>query len=398
MGRARTLVERMAGAPVGRRELALVGGLMALGLAVRAAYVLVTWDHTLAGDEIEYDLAARLFADGKPWWSDRPFGELHPTAWKAPLYPLWLGMNYFVNGDSPNVLLLTQALIGPLVILLVWVLARRLFDSRVAVVAAAGAAIYPHMWQWEGRLYPEALALPLGLILFLLVLERTPSKHRAALAGAVVGVSLLVRPTSFFLFAVIAVAFITRAGLRRGTGYAGIALVSAVLVVAPWTIRNAVVLDGFLPISLQDMAVSGTFNDDAATDPNGHWAWRPNVSRDLPLLRPGAGLTDLELRNELQHRAVEYVKEHPSSVPKAFYWNGIRRTWNLNSPRAGADEAPFEGRPRSLAWAGLAMYYVLLVLALAAVVLGLYAKVVHLRREREVAFAAAVPERGRPPP
>ena len=41
-------------AAIPRRELQLLGAAIALGLIVRVVYVLVTWDHTLVGDEPEY--------------------------------------------------------------------------------------------------------------------------------------------------------------------------------------------------------------------------------------------------------------------------------------------------------------------------------------------------------
>ncbi len=102
--------------------------------------------------------------------------------------------------------LLVQTLISPFVIGGVWLLARRLFDHRVAVVAAAIAAFYPNMWQWEGRLYSEALALPLGVLILLLALERPATRKQGALVGVALGLAMLVRPTSVFML---------RAGARR---------------------------------------------------------------------------------------------------------------------------------------------------------------------------------------
>jgi hypothetical protein len=142
----------------------------------------------------------------------------------------------------------------------------------------------------------------------------------------------------------------------------------AALVVAPWTVRNYVVLDGFVPISIQDAAAYGTFNDTSANDPDLPWAWRPTPERDLDLFRPEARFkyTDAEWRTELQSRAWDYVKQHPESVPKAFFWNGITRTWDLRRPSHSAGEAPFEGRKKGVAYAALFIWWALLGLALVA--------------------------------
>ena len=366
MGTVRATVGRLAGGEVERRELVLLLGAIALGLAVRVVYVLLTHDHTLAGDEPEYHLEGIRATEGRWFWTDRPFGIEHAGMWKAPGYPAFVGVVYELFGVSVRKLLLLQTLLlGPVVIFLSWLLARRLFDARVAVAAAFVAAVYPHMWQWEGRLYAEALALPLGLLLLLLVLERAPTPRLAALVGAVMAASLLVRPSSFFFFAGVAVAWWLEAGLRRGALLLALSVVVCVVLVAPWTARNQRVAGDFIPISMQDSAAYGTFNDDAANDPRSPYAWRVRTRREADLF-DGPPIPDAEFRDELLRRAREYVKEHPWSLAEAFFWNGLSRTWDVRRPAYAIDEVDFEGRDEGVSIAGIAMYYVLLVAALAA--------------------------------
>jgi 4-amino-4-deoxy-L-arabinose transferase-like glycosyltransferase len=366
MGKARASVDRLAGGEVGRRELLLLLAAVGLGLALRVAYVALTHDHTLAGDEPEYHLEGLRAAEGRWFWTDRPFGIEHAGMWKAPAYPAFVGVVYSVLGVSVGKLLLLQTLVlGPVVIVLTWLLARRLFDPRVAVAAAFVAALYPHMWQWEGRLYAEALALPLGLLLLLLVLERRPTVRVAAAVGAVMAASLLVRPSSFFFFAGVAVAWWLAAGLRRGTLLLGLSVLVTVALVAPWTARNHRVAGDLIPISMQDSAAYGTFNDDAANDPRSPYAWRVRPMREADLF-DGPPVPDAEFREELQKRALDYVKEHPMSVPKAFFWNGLSRTWDVRRPAYAIDEVAFEGRNEAVSIVGIAIYYVLLLAALVA--------------------------------
>ncbi len=367
-------LSRLAGDRVGRRELYLLLAAMAFGLALRVAYVVVTDDHTLAGDEPEYDLQARFFADGRLYWSTTPYGDPHPSVWKAPGYPTWVGSLYWLLGSGPDRVLLAQTLLGPVTIFLTWLLARRLLGMRVALAAAAIAAVYPHMWQWEARLYPEALALPLALLVFIVVLDRRPTPRLAVLSGALMAASLLVRPTSVFIFAGIAVAWWVAAGWRRGLALTAAAVAVAALLIAPWTLRNARVTDSFVPISIQDAALSGTFNDDSANDPVYPWAWRSRVRRDEDIFR--SPRPDAEFRDALQERAFEFIAEHPEAVPKAFLWNGLSRTWDVRLPGRALDEVPFEGRTDEVAAVGLGAYYVLAVAAL----VGLW----RLRRRREL--------------
>lgn len=362
---ARALARRAAGAtPVGRRELLVLAAAMALGLFLRLVYVLATQDHVLAGDEIEYDTQARFIADGKWFWSTTPYGIPHPSLWKPPGYSAWVGIWYSILGKDPDRVLILQTLIGPVTIGLTWLLARRLFNPKVAMLAAVVVAIYPFAWQFEARLYSESLATPLTLLLLLVVLDRTPTSRRAAVAGAILGVSLLVRPSALLLLAGVAVAWWLTAGWRRGTAMVAVTVGVAVLVVAPWTYRNYEEEGGFVPFSVQDAAGYGVFNDEAANDPVYPWAWRPVTVRDKDLFDRRHPMSDTELRSKLRERMLDYIEDNPSSVPKAFFWNGLSRLWDVRRPERALDEVNFEGRSRKLTSVGLLMYYVLLPLAL----------------------------------
>jgi hypothetical protein len=113
------------------------------------------------------------------------------------------------------------------------------------------------------------------------------------------------------------------------------------------------------------VAAYGTFNDDSAHDPNNPWEWRVYNRRDASILAHARQLGDLEFRKRLKHNTIEYVKAHPSSVVEAFFWNGITRLWDVRRPSHVLDEAKFSGRPRGLTAVGLAIYWILLPLALA---------------------------------
>ena len=353
----------IAGIP--RRERLLLGIAMGVGLAAVVVYVLTTRDHGLAGDERDYDVYGSFFADGKLWWGTTPFEIPHPSAWKAPGYPAWVGFWYSLLGESPLRLALVQSLLAPLTVAGTWALARRLFDPRVAIVSAFVVALFPLNFEYYGLLFPEALAVPLTLAVLLLFLGRPPSTRLAVGVGALLGISLLVRPTAFFLLAGAAAAWIVAAGWRRGAALTILAAAVAALLVAPWTIRNTLTDEvGFVPISVQDAAAYGTFNDESANDPDRPYSWRATPAGLERRVDLSQKTKESELRSELQDAALDYVKDHPASVPKAIFWNGFTRFWDVRSPGQALDEVEFQGRSRAVRGIGLAMYYVLLVLAL----------------------------------
>jgi 4-amino-4-deoxy-L-arabinose transferase-like glycosyltransferase len=257
---------------------------------------------------------------------------------------------------------------GPATIALTFVLARRLFGPRIAIAAAWLVAVYPLAWQFEVRLYSESISTPLTLAILILFLERTPSWRRAAGVGALVGVMLLVRPSSAFLLAGIGLTWWLLAGLKRGAALTALTVGVAALVVVPWTIRNEVVLHGFLPISVQDAAAYGTFNATSANDPVWPYAWRPVPPEYADMLSPRHRYTELQLRSMAQRRADAYISAHPLSVVEAFFWNGITRLWDIRRPARPLAEVRPEGRSHLLALIGLVMYYLLAPLALVSTV------------------------------
>lgn len=350
---------------------------MATSFLLVVIYVVARGSHPLAGDQTDYDTAGRYFADGHAWWSTRPFDVAHPSAWKTPLYPLWVGIWYSLFGPHPVVVELIQALLAPLSVLLTWLLARRLFDARVAIVASWIVAVFPLAWEFYGLLYSEALAIPLTLAVLLMFLGRgAPSNGRAAAVGAAIGVALLIRPSSGFLLVGALAAWVVVAGWRRGVGATVIAAAVAIVVIAPWTVRNTLTDGiGFIPLSVQDGAAYGTFNSTAANDAVYPYAWRPAVE-DPPdvLIHPPAN--EAALRSGLQDSALDYIGEHPFSVAEAFFWNGLSRFWDVRRPGRALDEVPFEGRSEAVTAIGLGIYYVLFAGAIAALW--------RLRRRREL--------------
>jgi O-antigen/teichoic acid export membrane protein len=349
---------------VPRRELLLVGGAMAVACALVLAYVAARYGHPLAGDQYEYDLQGQFIADGKLWWTTTPFGDAHAGAWKMPLYPLWVGFWYWLGGDSPTLVGVAQAFLAPITVLLIWLLSRRLFGATVAIITSWVVAVFPLVWEWNGLLYSEAFAVPLTVLAILLFLGRTdPTPKLAATVGVVIGVGMLVRPSALFLFAGVLASFALALGLKRGLRLTVVSIATAALMIAPWTIRNYIEFDAFLPFSVQDGAIAGTFNAEVANDPVYPYAWRPAPAGVRDIFAPENAVDDAELAKRLRSRGLEYIEEHPFSVVEAFYWNGLSRFWDIRKPARALDDVPPEGRSKPVTQVGLAMYYVLLPLA-----------------------------------
>jgi len=249
-----------------------------------------------------------------------------------------------------------------------WLLARRLFGPRAALVAAWIVALDPPMFQWETRLYSESIATPLTLLFLGVVLERAPTPRRAVAAGAIRGINLLARPTAVFLILGLAASWWIAGGPRRGTRLLALSFAIAALVVAPWTIRNYAIDGRLVPVSAQDaVALAGTFNSQAASDPRYPYGWQalPRSLHDIYFrARP---INDAQFRAALLARGWHYIRAHPASLPAAFWLNGITRLWEIRAPSQALDEIkPVPGRTYVPTLIGLCIYYVIFALALAS--------------------------------
>jgi hypothetical protein len=114
-------------------------------------------------------------------------------------------------------------------------------------------AIYPGLLEYQGMLMSEPLAATLlsgGVLAALWAWDG--GWTRWVLSGALFGALALVRPEYLGIAVLVAIVTAVRAlprGWRPSLLPAAVFLLAALVVIAPWTIRNAAALDRFVPIS-----------------------------------------------------------------------------------------------------------------------------------------------------
>lgn len=304
--------------------------ILLLALAVRVGVVLVT-DLPLSDDPADYHRLATSVAAGDGFGATQLAAGGGPTAFRSPLYPFVLGLVYDVFGVSVTAARLVQAATGTLTVALIGLLALRLFGRRVGVMALAVAAVYPPLVLAGSSLITESFALPLLLGAVLLALEhrRRGGIGWAVAAGVVVGLAALTRENYLVLLLPLAL-LVWDAGARwsrRALAAPALLVCAAVAVVAPWTIRNAVEMDGFIPVSTVDGFIwAGVYNEVADSDTARFpAAWLPpSAVPSLRSLFDDPSLDEDGLSRELRHRAVDYIEEHPAYVAEVVVRNTIR--------------------------------------------------------------------------
>jgi 4-amino-4-deoxy-L-arabinose transferase-like glycosyltransferase len=163
---------------------------------------------------------------------------------------------YLTGGVHPDAARSAVAILGALMVLLVYLIGRRLGGPVVGVVGAALAAIYPTFIDNTEQFVSEPIAaftLAACVLGFLWASDRARSPWAWIVPGGFLGLTALTRP-EYLIFAVLLGALVLLSawrarGVRIGFASAALFVAAFAIVLAPWTIRNVIVLDRFVPVT-----------------------------------------------------------------------------------------------------------------------------------------------------
>lgn len=274
-----------------------------LGLGLRLAWVLaVDRDSFAFNDTLHYHVTASSIVEGLGF---EPLGG-GPTARWPPGYPVLLAGAYFVFGSDPLVGEIMNACIGAATIALVMMLADRTVGWTAAVVAGLTFAVLPGPILWTDVLLSETLYTALFVAFFLLVTTARPTLRWMAVLGLAIGVGALVRGEALTWGLLVVVAFWSEMPRVELAKKVGVAAVTAILVLVPWTVRNAVVMDAFVPIATN---ASETLWAGHNPDATGGQVYKP--IRGVDESSPGPARRELDASAAMRREAIEFMLANP---------------------------------------------------------------------------------------
>lgn len=254
-------------------------------------------------DAVEYLAMARNLASGNGYTVD---GST-PAVYRPPLFSASLGGWFFLTGTSSVAsAAIFQSLVHALGVLAAFLLFLELAPSLAwATGAALFLAVNPLLVTRVVFVLQEpTLLLLTTLSAYLSVrMVKAPSVPRAALTGAAWGFCTLARMGAWFApFMLLAICFLPGRPRRKWRGIeAALVLACFTAVIAPWTIRNYVHFQRFIPVNGQ-----------------GEGILKYNVSHaEVPGERPGS-----------EYSAEVYRKGLPEGERKALLWRYV-----LDHPR-----------------------------------------------------------------
>jgi 4-amino-4-deoxy-L-arabinose transferase-like glycosyltransferase len=371
------------GGPMRRNRFALaLTGIVVVGLAVRVWYVVgfARFETGKLYDAFWYGVTATELSHGE--FFRTPFGHA-PTAAHPPLTSLLIGSANFVIGSHPGSTFqrLTMAVAGTAVVLVVGLLDRVVAGPWVGLTAAGLAAVAPNFWMPSGILMSETPAMLLMALILLAVVRllRSPTVFNAVLLGVACGAEALVRAELILLvpgLLVPAVLAARRLPVRRRLGLLAVGLLATAVVLAPWVGRNLATFKDPTYLSTGNgLALLGANCPLTYSGPSlGSWA--------LGCVVGVSGRDESVQSSRAQHMAVEYAEHHVDRLPVVVLAR-VGRLWDFYEPIQMAQVDANEGRPEEPALAGLGLYYALLPLGVAGIVI--------LRRRRVCVWYLLVP-------
>jgi 4-amino-4-deoxy-L-arabinose transferase-like glycosyltransferase len=185
----------------------------------------------------------------------REIAEHPPTLQRPPGYPVFLYFLFGIFGVNYVAVQIVQALLGALGCWLLFLLGRWVLSERLGLAAASLFAIYPSAIEYSARLYAENLYFPIffAFAYFLCRSIWNGSWKDGLAAGSLWALSLLTRGTLLVLPLLLPVGLILLKTRRRGFAHwrrwVLPAVIGAVVVLTPWTARNASLTGEFVPVS-----------------------------------------------------------------------------------------------------------------------------------------------------
>ena len=334
-----------------RQSIAPALLLFAVAFAIRALYAWIASGPgaTPSSDAAEYDEVAWNLARGAGF-SFGTGAAVHPTAFVPPLVPWITSLLYRGVGHQYFAALLLQCAIGALTPLLIQSLGAAMFSGGAGRTAGWLAAFDPLLVFFSGYLLTETTFCVTLLTALIASAEwvKTPRPGRALGVGLLFGLAALTRPPALLLPVVIVGWALVPLGLtvqpRDRVRQVAMVALGLLLVVGPWTLRNAAVSHAFVPITTgAGRALLDSNNEEVWNDP-ARRGGASNASSLEPYASELRGRSESEVDRLARRRAFEFLGAHVRDWP-AMALAKVARLWRLNAEGGGTGSWQREGSP-----------------------------------------------------
>lgn len=284
-----------------------------LGIAVCAGLILrITSIHFLGKDPVSDEMEYHRLAVSLVTHHSYSLNGV-ATAYRPPGYPFYLSVVYALFGETPVIGKLGQAFLDVLTCLWLFFLGRTI-SHNAGILAGVVWSIFLPAILYTTLLLAETLTIFL-LVSAVLLFVKAPRDRISlhwVLLGFTTGFLILTRPLFLPLpFAIVLLWWWFKIRPVPLVAMAGAAL----LVVAPWVIRNSAVMGAAV------ISTNGGMNLYIGNHPGATGAYLGTFPEDLG----GDSLSEVTRDSMAGARAVDYILRHPST----FLFNGVKKLAHL---------------------------------------------------------------------
>ena len=321
-----------------RRFLTWLLVITLFALVWRIAYaVIFKWDQVVTGDAYFYHHQANGLVDGFGFYRFLPHSVQQlvpngPAADHPPLYPLYLAAFSLFGGRSFHIHMIASCLLGAATVFVCGLLGREVAGERAGLIAGIVAALYANLWIQDPLVTSESITMLMVAISVLLAyrLWRAPSLGRAVWFGVACGLASLTRAEVILFLPLVLIPLV----LSKREWAPGLRLrvfvvsgVVAVLVMAPWLIRNLVAFDHPILVSGGGDITLASANCDATYYGPGLGWWSASCyGKDA---HPPGDASDQA--RYWRKRAFNYIDDHLDRLPVVLLAR-LGRAWDVYHP------------------------------------------------------------------
>jgi len=255
-----------------------------------------------------------------------------PSADQLPFYPMLLAVVYYFSNNQVSiwVIKIIQSIFSSITCLIIYMIAFKLFNQRIAVIAGIISVIYPVFILYTMEIFPETfftfwLALS---VLYLINFRAVPSLKYGLIAGVLLGITLLNSNVIFPMIPFICLwVLLLKGNWKEKFKWVMLLMVTAFLIVSPWLIRNYFVF-GTFPLMKSTMGVNLWLgNNSNATGTHFLETGKPIYSILPKMFYEGFKFSETEQDKRLYDDAISYIKKNPMHFVKLSLKRFFYFTW-----------------------------------------------------------------------
>jgi 4-amino-4-deoxy-L-arabinose transferase-like glycosyltransferase len=278
-------------------------------------------------DEQDYNQLAQSLVKGKGYVNAK--GQ--PTAYRPPGWPFVLSVIYKFSSQPLAAKIFNAIALACTAWFLSILVSKNTLEGRA--FAPILVLFYPVGLYTATTLYPQTLGTLLLVSILILLNTSKLSAIHSIFAGILLGLLLLSIPAFLLVIPLIFAGFFIVNRTRSISfviRHSVILLICAAVIVIPWTIRNAFVLKGFVPVSTNSGGVFLLGNSENTT---------PNSGVNVDISRyQTEGMDEVELDKHFKQSAFAWIRNNPCAAIK-LYLLKVLNYFNFRNELATRGEA-----------------------------------------------------------